>query len=115
MTVLRFRSQPNDTVLPVPLAPAAPDGAHLLLLDWSDLGTDCIWANYRMQDDVWLSLGRAHARIAVLHHRRWNRQSAYIGALLRLAGSTVRSFSSREREQAIHWLKSYNRLRADER
>jgi hypothetical protein len=116
VTVIRFRSTPDHTVVPqydpAPPVSAAPHESRLLLLDWSGLSDDCIWADYGTRDGIWTSLGRAYARVAVLHHRRWNRQAAYIGALLRLAGAVVRSFSSRERQQAIHWLESSNSRRS---
>jgi hypothetical protein len=75
-----------------------------LLFDWSELTS---W-NFTMaslsKNMDWLTCAGGIDRVAIVHHRRWNRQAAWVAAVLRTKNRLVRSFRFDERERAVAWL-----------
>jgi hypothetical protein len=79
------------------------DGIRLLC-DWSDvLGWACETRSLPVYDWGAAACGRIE-RAAILHHHRWNRQAAWLAAMLRHSHVDVRSWRLRETDGAQKWL-----------
>jgi hypothetical protein len=79
-----------------------------LLFDWSQLESWRFSADTSMSVESWLDVGRSIERAAIVHHHRWNRQAAWLGAALRLAGSQAHSYRLMEFDKALNWLRAPN-------
>lgn len=78
------------------------DGLRLLF-DWSDvLGWACETRSLPMAE--WLAAAGRIERVAIFHHHRWNRQAAWLAAMLRRGNVDVRSWRLRESERMKKWL-----------
>lgn len=53
----------------------------------------------------WAQSGQRFERVAILHHHCWNRQAAWLGAVLRLNRAEVRSYRPEDINKANNWLK----------
>lgn len=77
-----------------------------ILFDWSDLVS---W-NFKMpaspEIQGWLRSADLIDRVAIVHHRRWNRQAAWFAAVLRTRNCQVRSYRSDDRDRGLTWLLS---------
>ena len=77
-----------------------------ILFDWSDLQDWPLSACELKVTEGWAHLARSIRNAAIVHHCRWNRQAAWIAALLRLHNVNVRSWRHNEADRAIAWLKA---------
>lgn len=75
-----------------------------ILFNWSELESWRFSADASRCVQTWLEVGRSIERTAIVHHHRWNRQAAWLGAALRLGGSQVRSYRPIEVDKALNWL-----------
>ena len=75
-----------------------------LLCDWSDvLGWACETRSLPVYEWGATASGRIE-RAAILHHHRWNRQAAWLAAMLRHANVEVRCWHLRASYGARKWL-----------
>jgi len=74
-----------------------------LLCDWSDV---LCWAceTKLLPVSEWIAAADPVERVAIVHHHRWNRQAAWLAAVLRRRNVNVRSWHLREPERARKWL-----------
>jgi hypothetical protein len=99
-----FETREAATFEKVLLGRAATAQRLTILFDWSKLSN---WKLEHPRRDVtptWDKTARAIERIAILHHRRWNRHAALFAAYFRSGGAQVNSYTPTEREQACAWL-----------
>jgi hypothetical protein len=75
-----------------------------LLFDWSDLLFWDFQPLARHEIQPWLEDTHFVERIAIVHHRRWNRQAAWLSALLRTRDCVVRSYGHKDYRRAMTWL-----------
>jgi hypothetical protein len=81
---------------------ASQDGVRLLF-DWSDVqGWTCETRSLPVSD--WVAAAGRIERVAIVHHHRWNRQAAWLAAVLRRGHVDVRSWHLRHAEGARKWL-----------
>jgi hypothetical protein len=74
-----------------------------LLCDWSDvLGWACETKSLPVHE--WVAAAGRVERVAILHHHRWNRQAAWLAAMLRRGNVRVRCCHLRDPEGALKWL-----------
>ncbi len=81
-------------------------GLRRVLFDWSKLDDWRLGADEPRVTEDWDRLSRSIHCAAIVHHPRWNRQAAWIGALLRRHNALVRSWRTGEAGPALAWLKS---------
>jgi hypothetical protein len=85
---------------------ASRDGVRLLC-DWSDVrGWACETKALPVHE--WVGAAGRLERVAILHHHRWNRQAAWLAAILRRGNVDVRSWHLRNPEAARKWLLDRN-------
>jgi SpoIIAA-like len=78
------------------------DGMRLLC-DWSDVrGWACETKSLPVHE--WVTAAGRVERVAVLHHHRWNRQAAWLAAMLRRENVRVRCGHLRDPAGARKWL-----------
>lgn len=58
---------------------------------------------------AWRMAARMIARVAIIHDHHWNRQAAWLAAILRREGVTVRSWPPQNARAATLWLGSAGR------
>lgn len=76
----------------------------LVLFDWSEIAS---WAFRPPSLDElrgWLAAAKLVGRIVILHHRAFDRQAAWLAALLRARGCSVRSYRPDDCDRARRWL-----------
>jgi hypothetical protein len=77
--------------------------AMRLLCDWSEVrGWACEIRSLPASE--WVAAAGRLERVAILHHHRWNRQAAWLAAILRRERVEVRSWLPRQSEDARKWL-----------
>jgi hypothetical protein len=107
-TVIYLRgAQETDELLRLPqmLAKCQQHAStRLLFFDWSGLTSWKLGGLHSVQNRMSLQPGIVVDRVALLHHRRWNRQAAWLAALFRTGGTMVRSFNTVKRPDAVAWL-----------
>src|SRR5580698_9836599 len=77
---------------------------YCILFDWSDLQSWPFGEVKSASIASWVNIAAQIFRAAIVHERRWNRQAAWVAALMRLNNTQVRSWSCGQRDQAIAWL-----------
>jgi hypothetical protein len=108
VTLLRFRGvQTSEDITGAVVAVIqlcdGRDGIRLLC-DWSDvLGWACATRSLPVYEWGAAASGRIE-RAAILHHHRWNRQAAWLAAMLRHANVEVRCWRLRASDEARKWL-----------
>ncbi len=75
-----------------------------LLFDWSDLVSWDFQRLSRHEIQPWLEDTHFIHRVAIVHRRGWNRQAAWLSALLRNRDCVVRSYGQNDYRQAMTWL-----------
>jgi hypothetical protein len=86
-----------------------------VLFDWSELKSWDFKQPSRPKLRAWVRTAESLECVAILHHRRWNRQAAWFAAVLRCGNSQVRSYWLPDREGAMAWLKGCAQGRAEPR
>jgi hypothetical protein len=75
----------------------------VLFCDWSDVaGWTCAPGSLPVYE--WVAVARRIERAAIIHHQRWNRQAAWLAALIRYGNADVLSFRPNEADTARRWL-----------
>jgi len=77
-----------------------------ILFDWSDLVSWNFRTPANPEIQSWLRDADLIDRLAIVHHRRWNRQAAWFAALFRTRDCHVRSYRLDDRDRAMAWLTS---------
>jgi hypothetical protein len=77
----------------------------VVLLDWSGIATWVFRPPARAELLGWLAAAEFIDRVAIVHPRTFDRQAAWLGALLRSRGCQVRSYRSDHVAPAKAWLK----------
>ena len=80
-------------------------GGALVYLDWSRIDR---WTHATSEANgtiAWRNAARAIERAAIVHQPRLNRQAAWLAAVLRAQGVTVRSWRLRDAAKAATWLR----------
>jgi hypothetical protein len=80
------------------------NGRSNALFDWSYVVS---WAFQPPRGDdleVVLEFAASIDRLAIVHHRAWNRQAAWLAALLRTRNCRVRSYQRKNYGRAVDWL-----------
>jgi hypothetical protein len=77
-----------------------------ILFDWSKVESWRFSKDASTSVQTWLEVGRSIERAAIVHHHRWNRQAAWLGAALRLADSQVQSYRLMGLDKALIWLRA---------
>ena len=88
------------------VADSTPRGSIRLFLDW--LGIQH-WAFKAPEGNAlfaWRNAAQAIACAAIVHDHRLKRQAAWLGAVLREEGVTVRSWRPRQAAAALIWLQA---------
>jgi hypothetical protein len=75
-----------------------------ILFDWSRLQSWPFREAKSASIASWVNVAAQIRRAAIIHERRWNRQAAWVAAIMRLSSTQVRSWHCEERDQAIEWL-----------
>lgn len=75
-----------------------------LLFNWSDLESWDFQPPGRHEIQPWLEDTHFIHRAAIVHRRGWNRQAAWLSALLRTRDCVVRSYGHKDYRQAMTWL-----------
>ncbi len=86
-----------------------------ILFDWSELKSWPFRETKSASIAPWVNLAAQIGRAAIIHERRWNRQAAWVAAIMRLSGTQVRSWHYGERDQAIAWLREKSETKRSER
>ena len=74
-----------------------------VLLDWSEVQAwTCEAAALPVES--WTAASCRIDRAAIVHHHRWNRQAAWLAAVLRQGKTNVRSWRIADRDNAVAWL-----------
>lgn len=108
IVVIRHRGAVTNSefiALAASVAEAEPHGI-VLLLDW--LGIEH-WAFAVPEGDAvnaWRKAAKTVRRAAIIHDHRLNRQAAWLGAVLREEGVTVRSWRPEHAAAAADWLRA---------
>lgn len=76
-----------------------------VLFDWSELESWDFKQPSGLKLRAWTEAARSLECVAILHHRRWNRQAAWFAAVLRAGKAQVRSYWVPDREGAMTWLR----------
>lgn len=82
----------------------ASERSSRLLLDWSELVSWHFTRPAIADLQHWLAYAEGIDRVAIVHQRRWNRQAAWLAAVLRTKDCKVRSFRFDGRDRAMSWL-----------
>jgi hypothetical protein len=73
------------------------------LCDWSEvIGWACEPRSLPVYE--WVAVAGRIERAAIVHHHRWNRQAAWLAALIRYGSGDVRSWRPGEADAARCWL-----------
>ena len=75
-----------------------------MLLDWTGLEGWDDRRRFSLSCQNWHPAAELIARASIVHQPRWNHQAALLAAVLRIHGAQVRSWSARDRGQALDWL-----------
>jgi hypothetical protein len=86
-----------------------------ILFDWSELKSWPFSETKSASIAPWVNLAAQIGRAAIIHERRWNRQAAWVAAIMRLSRTQVRSWHCGERDQAIAWLRAKSETKRSER
>lgn len=74
-----------------------------ILFDWSNVQAwTCEAAALPVKS--WMAAICRIDRAAIVHHHRWNRQAAWLAAVLRQGKTNVRSWRIADRDNAVAWL-----------
>jgi len=77
-----------------------------VLFDWSDVVSWNFRTPANPEIQSWLRAADLIDRLAIMHHRHWNRQAAWFAALFRTRDCHVRSYRLDDRDRAMTWLVS---------
>jgi hypothetical protein len=86
-----------------------------ILFDWSQLQSWPFREAKSASIASWVSVAAQICRVAIIHERRWNRQAAWVAAIMRLSSTQVRSWHCEERDHAIEWLCAKSEEKQSER
>ncbi len=81
----------------------ARDIGSRVLLDWSEVQAWTCEAAV-LPVESWTAAICKIDRAAIVHHHRWNRQAAWLAAVLRYGRTDVRSWRIGDRDNAVVWL-----------
>jgi hypothetical protein len=89
--------------------------ASRILFDWSKLQS---WPMTKAKSTSlapWVNLAAQISRAVIVHERCWNRQAAWVAAIMRSSDTEVRSWHCGDRDQAIAWLGAASEAKLNER
>ena len=78
----------------------------LLLFDWLQVEHWLFSSPNAVDVTAWRKAAKAIRRVAIVHDHRLNRQAAWLGAVLRDRGVTVRSWHPPDAVLAVAWLRA---------
>jgi stage II sporulation SpoAA-like protein len=108
----RFRGAVTNTEfadLAAAIADLGSTGTALIYLDWVRVDHWTFAPVPANGVTAWRMAARMIERVAIIHDHHWNRQAAWLAAILRREGVTVRSWPPQNAHVARLWLGSARR------